>query len=761
MANDDQELREIFMEEATDLVASLSTTLREWEADLQNLKKIADLKRDLHTLKGSARMVGLPMVGTLTHEIETLCEALAKNEVSVTKDIFDLICVAQDQIAVMIELLRNNETPREATELIQKLHSYLPQTVDTVPKVAELPKEKEPESEKEETKSGAAAKPVEVIRVRADTVEKLNNLSTENSMLRVGLEQQVLMFNTGLLNVKMSIKRFATQLNNLNSEIDLLPPTPPQDRRQYNLKLLLEQLSNSLKETQTDLEQSLRALADTNAKMENQVLQQTKIGAELQQRLTNIRLTPFVSIVPRLSRIARQISSELNKKIEFKVTKSEGEMDRTVLEQLVPSLEHILRNAIDHGIEDAAKRLASKKPEIGTIEVSFVRVGSNVSIEIKDDGGGIPPNLIRAKAIHLGLLKPDLSVSDEEVIRYIMEPGFSTREVVTEISGRGVGMDVVNTAVKEMGGNLTIKSEVGMGTTMIIRFPFTISLNRVLIFNEQEQLLGILLANIDSVSNVPAQILQESSVTIADKSYALFYLGALLNAEQKKFRIPKKGLLPVLLFNHPEFPMAIVIDNILYSRDLVVQALGPQFKLSNEYVGATTLGDGRVVFILDTYRLSMQAKALRESEKIMAAVTAFPEDEAYTDNKPLKFLESELILVVDDSISARTMTKQLLERKQFRVTMATDGMDALEIMEREIPDLIISDIDMPRMDGLEFVTSLQQDLRYKNIPIIMVTSRTEEHLARANELGIKHLLAKPYDENELLILMNKMLEKNI
>ena len=761
MANDDQELREIFMEEATDLVASISATLREWEGDLQNLNKIADLKRDLHTLKGSARMVGLPMVGTLTHEIETLCEALVKNEVPVTKEVFDLICVGQDQIAVMIEILRNNEIPAEATELIQKFHAYLPETASpsNVPKTVEKPPEKPPMNVSSNPET--ATKPVEVIRVKADTVEKLNNLSTENSMLRVGLEQQVLLFNTGLINVKMSIKRFGTQLNNLNSEIEQLPPVPPQDRRQYNLKLLLEQLSNSLKETQMDLEQSLKALADTNAKMENQILQQTKIGAELQQRLTNIRLTPFMSIVPRLSRIARQISTELNKKIEFKVTKSEGEMDRTVLEQLVPSLEHILRNAIDHGIEDPTKRLAANKSETGTIEVSFVRVGSNVSIEIKDDGGGIPPNVIRAKAINLGLLKPDVSVSDEEVIRYIMEPGFSTREVVTEISGRGVGMDVVNTAVKEMGGNLTIKSEVGVGTKMIIRFPFTISLNRVLIFNEQEQLLGILLANIDSVANVPVQILQESSATIGEKTYALFYLGALLNTEQKKFRIPKKGMLPVLLFDEAEFPMAIVIDNILYSRDLVVQALGPQFKLSNEYVGATTLGDGRVVFILDTYRLSMQAKALRESQKIMAAVTASPENDAYTDTSPLKFLESELILVVDDSISARTMTKQLLERNQFRVVTATDGMDALEIMEREIPDLIVSDIDMPRMDGLELVSSLKQDPRCKDIPIIMVTSRTGEHLESVNQLGIEHLLAKPYDENELLTLINKMLEKKV
>lgn len=750
MANSDQELREIFLEEATDLVASISNTLREWENELNNVQKIADLKRDLHTLKGSARMVGFSTVGTLTHELETLCEALAKNLVPLDKSVFDLICLGQDRIALMIEQLKKNETLSDPAEVIKKFHAYLPQTPEpSLPPVIAP----QPISE-EKIVSSATQKSVELIRVRTDVIEKLNSLSTESSMGRVALEQQLTMLNTGLLSIKQSVNRFEGQLSHLALEIEQVPTSLSQP--QNNQRLLLEQLINSLKETHADLEHSTKGLLDFCTQMESQVLQQARIGAELQQRLTNTRLTPFVSIVPRLSRIARQIASELNKKIDFKVTQSEGEMDRTVLEQLLPALEHILRNAVDHGIEDETERLKHNKSAVGKIEVSFIRAGSNVSIEVKDDGGGIYPNKIRRKAIQLGLLKPDAEMSDEEVIRYIMEPGFSTREVVTEISGRGVGMDVVNIAVKEMGGNLTIQSEVGVGTKMIIRFPFTISLNRVLIFSVQDQLLGILLANIDTVVSITVKQLKEPILKWEDKTYPLIYLDVLLHSEQKKFRIPKKGTFPVLLLENLDYPVAIVLDNILYSRDLVVQALGPQFKLSNEYVGATTLGDGRIVFILDTYRLSMHAKALRENVN----ETRVKQTKGKSSLEvPLKFVESELILVVDDSLSARSVTKQLLERNQFQVLTAVDGIEALEKLEREKPSLIISDIDMPRMDGLEFVRILQQDIRHQHIPIIMISARTGEYLKRVKELGVKYFLTKPYQESELLNLVNLLLDK--
>lgn len=754
MANSDQELRDVFLEEATDLLDSISKTLREWENNLSNIQKITDLKRDLHTLKGSARMVNFATVGTLTHELETFSDALIANKIPVDKDVFELICLAQDHIAVMIEDLKNNYKPSDPSHVIEKFHAYLPENgkssiplnVKTEPFVTE--EHLVPELSK--------VKPVEIVRIKSNVIEKLNGLSTESNMARVALEQQLTMAMEGLMAMKQTVSRLETQINNLILEVDQLSLEPGKTEKIQ--KLLLEQLIHGLKETYTDLDRSTRELLDFSSKMETQILQQARIASELQQRLTNTRLTPFESIVPRLSRIARQIAAELHKEIDFKVIQSQGEMDRTVLEQLIPSLEHILRNAIDHGIEEASERLKQHKPLVGKIEVRFVRMGSNVSIEVRDDGAGIRPEKIRNKAIELNLLKPHEVVSDEEVMHYIMEPGFSTRDVVTEISGRGVGMDVVNTTVKEMGGNLTIHSEVGVGTKMTIRFPFTISLNRVLLFSVQDQLLGMLLANISNVVSIAVSQLQEPILLWNEKTYPLFYLDVLLHTEQKKFRIPKKGTFPVILLDNLEYPLAIVLDNVLYSRDLVVQALGPQFKLSNDYVGATTLGDGRVVFILDTYRLSMHAKTLREKESLLEeSLGSMVKDHVL--EKHVQFVESTLILVVDDSLSARAVTQQLLERNQFQVFTASDGLQALEKMEKELPGLIISDIDMPRMDGLEFVRSLQSDIRFQQIPLIMISSRTGEYLKKVKALGIKYVLTKPYSETELLNLVNLLLEK--
>ena len=743
MGNDDQELKDIFMEEATDLVASVSVTLRAWENDLHDLKKISDVKRDLHTLKGSARMVGFSTLGTLTHELETLCEAVAKNQISIDKSVFDLICFGHDQLSLMVECLKKNETPPEVTDIIEKFHAYLPTAEAVVPK-----KTKEQQATPIESPKNPIGHAVEIVRVRADMLEKLNSLSTESSMVRIGLEQKITVLNSGLLEMKQCVKRFEWQLNDLNIELE-------QNQDIRHKWFPLEQLINSLRETNVDLDNINKELFGSCTQMENDALRQARINAELQQRLTTTRLVPFESIVPRLSRIARQISSEINKKVDFKVIQSQGDMDRTVLEQLVPSLEHILRNAIDHGIESFSDRMKNKKSEVGKIEVRFVRSGSTIAIEVQDDGAGISPDIIRRKAIHLGLMKANSVVSDEEVIRYILEPGFSTREEVTEISGRGVGMDVVSTAVKEMGGNLTIRSEVGVGTKITIRFPFTISLNRILIFSMQNQLLGMLLSNVESVSSINVKALKESTVKLENKIYSLVYLGELLNAEQKQFRAPKKNTIPILLCGDVEYPTAIAVDSVLYSRDLVVQALGPQFKLRNEYVGATTLGDGRIVFVLDPHHLSMNAKALKGSLSNNDEVMATPEV-----SEKIKFMKPALILVVDDSMSARAVTERLLEHNHFQVITATDGIDALEKIAQTIPDLIVSDIDMRGMDGLEFAMSLQQDPQYKDIPLVMVTSRPHEHRKRIEELKIAHVLEKPYQEEEFLMLINQLLKKN-
>lgn len=741
MASDNvnQELLQIFIEEATDLGDALSTTLREWEAELNNLSKIADLKRDLHTLKGSARMVGLSSIGTLAHELETLCEALASGKIKINRSVFDLINLSQDRISLMIEALKKNEKPNDIEDIIEQFHHYLPKTEEAVTPLPITPKS----AEEKKLPVSRHASP-EVLRVSAEVLESLNSLSTQNSMLRANLEEQIVTYGASLQEMKMGTQRIEDQIEMLNAELEELTLS------EYDQFSPLENLGARIKETATDLADALKVLTNIHSTTESLLINYTRISTEFQYRLSSIRLVPFASVVPRLSRIARQICGELKKEIDFTVTQSEGEMDRKVLEHLVPSLEHILRNAIDHGIESAVERHKVGKPERGKIEVSFTRTGSMVAIEIKDDGAGIDSNTVRKKAIKMGLLPPDTTISDEEVIRFILEPGFSTREAVTEVSGRGVGMDVVNMAVKEMGGNLTMVSERGAGTRMIVRFPFTISLNRVLLLSVQEQHFGMLLANIENVVSIPVEKLTDSTLEYEGKPYSLHYLGCLLETDKKVARYPRKKMFPVILFSGTDCSIALVVDEILYNRELVVQALTGQLKLTNLCNGATLLGDGEVVFILDPYHLSLKAKSMQAKEKLPIE---------FSDVKNVNSTEKQLIMVVDDSVSARTVTKDFLKRYNYQIITAKDGADALELLETNHPALILLDIDMPRMDGFEFSIAAGKDKRLQNIPIIIVTSRSNEHKKRAEELKLYNILEKPYQETKLLSTIWSLLGK--
>jgi chemosensory pili system protein ChpA (sensor histidine kinase/response regulator) len=767
MGDQDSELLEIFLEEAADLIGSLSTILGDWGNDLNNLSKIADLKRDLHTLKGSARMMGQASVGTLAHEMETLSEALVKGQIPVERTVFDQIVLGMDHISIMIEAIRKKESPPAPDRILKGFHELL--STDEKNPVA-TPPSSDPEGTKAErplvTETAKTGNTVaEVIRIRTTLVELLNTLSTENNMVRVGFEQHIVNFGCYVQELKHEFKRLDGQLNNLSSEIqNFIGSRELQARiegmsdplaQEIEQLSSLYQMSSVIKETTTDVASTLKGLNETHGMMGSLLLNQTRIGTELQHRLSDTRLVPFESIVPRLSRIARQVAMELKKQVDFKVMKSEGEMDRTVLEHLVPSLEHILRNALDHGIESIEERRRLGKPEKGKIEINFTRKGSVAEIEVKDDGAGINTHAVRKKAITVGLLAPDAIVSDEEVVRFIMEPGFSTREAVTEVSGRGVGMDVVNTAIKKMGGSLSILSESGIGSRMIIRFPFTTSLNRVLLFKIRHETFGVLLNSIEGVAGMPVETMEQllkNKVSIfknGGKSYHLHYLGSLLESQKQTLHLKKKQMVSVILVPSAEYPLALIVDSILYSRELLVQSLGTQFKLTNDYSGATLLGNGHAILIVDTNTLCTKAKVLKAEEKEVLEISK---------GRPIEALGKGLVMIIDDSISARSVTKRLLEHHHYRVMTAKDGLDGLQQLEVQIPDILLVDIDMPRMNGFEFASTVREDEKYKHIPIIVLTALASSvRRKQAKEMKLDAFIEKPFEEPQLLLTIQSLL----
>lgn len=694
--NDENEtLLKIFLEEAKDLLDAVSATLQVWSKDLNNKSCFADLKRDLHTLKGGARMVNQPALSSLAHETESFCESLLAGGIPADRQAYEKVCANQDQ---MVHILEGLLPPKPVAS-----------TEDSV----------KPESSPDTVN--------DMIRIRSDLLEKLNNLSIESNITRVNMGHYVDNFNTHIGEIARLTKSLQEKCRLIPKSVDL----------HVNSEIVgLINLNKNLVQVHGNIDALLS--------------QQSRVEMELQDRLVDTRMVAFSSVVPRLSRITRQIAAELHKKVDFTVLDVEGEIDRTVLEHLVPSLEHLLRNALDHGIELPEKRLLSNKPEIGNIQLRFFRMGNEACIEISDNGAGIDPEVIRKKAIKLGLVSEETRLTPDEMIRYIMEPGFSTSEVISEISGRGVGMDVVNTVVKGLGGNLAIESQLGQGTKFTIRLPFTMSVNRALLVVVQGQNYGILLSNIESIILMNVQEIKEvlnlttPVITHNDKVYQLKYLGDALSVQEKPIFVDMQENMPVLLFNFLDFNAALLVDSLAGSQEIVVQTLGPQFKLMDIFSGGTLLSDGSVVIILDVYTIA--ARAIKNGNEKMEV--------------PVITKKPAVVLVVDDSVTIRTVTKNFLERHKFMVVTAKDGLEALEKLEQMRPDIILLDVEMPRMDGFQFAEKVRSDAQYANIPIVMITfCAGDEQKRHAEALGIKKFMGKPYQELELLETINALLGK--
>lgn len=580
MERNNEEILAIFLEEARDLLVAFATSLNAWSRDFDNKNYLLDLKRDLHTLKGGARMVGKPEFSAVAHELESLCDAVWHSPVQADKETYELMCLGQDQMDKMLGLIEKKEEIKSATDLILQFQ----QKTTTLSKMS---KHQVLDTDEIHKSKMISTGPIEqVLRVRADLLEKLNNLSIENNINRVNMEHAIANLVINLIEINKLAKVVQEKLRIMPKEIDLLVSA--------EVMAVIDRCKD---------------LLQTTSNAELLLVQQSRIALELQEGLIETRMVPFNSTIPRLSRMVRQVANELKKSVYFNILATNGEIDRNLLEHLIPALEHLLRNAIDHGIESPNIRLHAGKPEAGKIELRFFRLGNNVNIEIKDDGSGINVKRVREIAIEKKLLMKDKEVSDEEIIRIILEPGFSTQIGITEISGRGIGMDVVNTVVKGLGGNLSIRTIPQKGTEFIIRLPFTTSMNRALLVVIHHQQYGILLSNVKTMILLSRQVLKEhfskpaSTFKYAEKEYQLKYLNAVLGLQEKPIFSNLKENLPVLLLEFPEFQVALLVDELAGSQEVVVQTLGPQFKLMDTFSGATLLADGKVIIILDIFAI--------------------------------------------------------------------------------------------------------------------------------------------------------------
>jgi len=866
-ADIDPELFEIFLEEAGEIIESSETTLHAWVADPGHRELMNEFQRQLHTLKGGARMVDISAIGNLSHSLETLLTRVVDGQIEPSGQLFDLLRRAHDRLADMLEKVRAREVPESAQALEEELSRLgsgdeireidalagvetdgreaadvppqidaapdiqelplpvastdepeaadvppqidaapdiqerplpaagtdepeaadVPPQIDAAPDIQELPAPaagtdepeavtpfdtaealvtgnipaKAPESHlvmpHQPERRGPSRVRGEQVRVQAELLDNLVGYSGEINIYRARLEQQVGVYRFNLTELLQTINRVRDQLRQFEIETEtqilhrIERETEDQnldfDPLEMDRYSNLQQISRSLVETISDLHSIQELLDNTTRETESLLLQQSRVSTDLQEGLMRARMIPFAGLAPRLRRIVRQAAGELGKTVELTLDGVEGEMDRNVIERIIAPLEHMLRNAVDHGIERPEDRRAAGKPETGAIRIVFRREGPEIVLQIADDGRGIKHDVIRDRAIERGLIAEDVQLSDSEVMQFVLQTGFSTADRVTQISGRGVGMDVVNSEVKQLGGSLLIDSSPGQGSIFTIRLPYTLASNQALLVRAGEDTFCIPLGTIEGVVRVDAEHLAEcyqspeAGYRYAGNLYQLYHLGTLLKRGSMNLE-GAQGRIPVLLVRIGEKRLALQVEALIGNREIVIKPLGSQLSGVHGVSGATILGDGRVILILDMAAVGR-----------MAIRPQAPDGVADPDAK-----ERLLVMVVDDSITVRKVTTRLLERYGFDAVTAKDGVDAMSLLQDRIPDIMLLDIEMPRMDGFELARHIRNDERLRHIPITMITSRTgDKHRERATQLGVNHYLGKPFQEHELLRTIHRLI----
>ena len=621
-----------------------------------------------------------------------------------------------------------------------------------------------PSEDSDRRKAGRGVQ-AEQVRVRADLLDNLVNFAGEVSIYRSRLEQQTNTFRYNITEFDDTVNRLREQLRQfeIETETQIEYKSEELSSAQENFDPLemdrfttMQHLSRAMMESLGDLDSLRGILTNLTRESETLLLQQSRVNTDLQEGLMRTRMVPFSGQAARLRRIVRQTCGELGKHAELHLEGVDSELDRSVLERIISPIEHMLRNAVAHGIESPEERKKSGKPESGNINFTISNEGSEILIRIKDDGAGVNLEAIRSKAIAKGLIKSEDAVSKEMLLDLIMQSGFSTADSVSQIAGRGVGMDVVNTEIKQLGGLFTIDTEKDNGTTFTVSLPLTLAISRALMVTIGDDTYAVPLLSVEGVERINASQVKEIMASDEEvynwvgEDYKFMHLGTVMGINELKLTDDAQQL-PMLMVKSGEHRAAILVDNLLGSREIVVKSVGPQLSTLRGISGATIMGDGSVVLIID---LAMLIRLASTSDNRDVVTPVSYEVEEVEDTSPI-------VMVVDDSITVRKVTTRLLERHEMRVVAAKDGVDALAQLQEAIPDIMLLDVEMPRMDGFELATNMRNDERLKNIPIIMITSRTgQKHRDRASSIGVNIYMGKPFTEADLLDNINVLTGKD-
>jgi chemosensory pili system protein ChpA (sensor histidine kinase/response regulator) len=780
VAGESDDTRRIFIGEAERILELSEAIVEHWRESTYDPRFVTELQRELHTLKGGALTAGLTAVGDLSHAMESVLMMVADEHLPPSETLLDLIEDCHDRLEVLLKSARDKHDPASVEDLITRMDDLVCPGVSGAG--AEEPVQGEASITSglaEVTRGGAvtsrasatggngrlaALEKGERIQISSSFMDNLSDYAGELTISQSRFGQQVGSFKYNLEEMDQTITRLRDQLRRLEIETEAQvqyrkdQAVDSDSKHEFDSLELdryskLQQLSRSLLESVSDL-RSIREILGGIARESDDILaEQSRVSKDLQQGLMRTRLLPFSEQVQRFRRLVRRTMTELDKRVELEVEGQDIRLDRTILERITPSLEHLLRNAVDHGIESPEKRKQAGKREIGSLRIAVSRSGPEVVIKISDDGNGLDQNAIYQMAVQRNMVVPGAKLTDEELFQLILEPGFSTMQEVTQISGRGVGLDVVNADIKQFGGTLDITSRPGQGCMFTIRLPFTLAVNQALLVVVDDENFALPISNVAGVVRVSGENLrrleteQAPSFEYAGSRYRFAHLGTMLEFGEPDYDESHQPY-PIVLVHAGEHRMAFLVENLTGRHEIVVKPLGPQLSGIQWLSGATVLGDGRVAMILDVPAVMRRAASLHG---VARDPSTFGQPSVSTE-------DAATVMVVDDSITVRQVTQRLLNRNGIEVFTAKDGVEALAMLKDKRPDLMLLDIEMPRMDGFELAATIRKDDDLKDLPIIMITSRTgKKHSDHAAQIGVDRYLGKPYHESELLENINSLL----
>lgn len=737
IAEVDRELLTLFVEEARELVPQIGNELRAWRTNPKEADHPDALQRALHTLKGSSRMAGQSELGDVVHGMEDRVIRALKGKVSAVD--FDDMFVDLDRIGGLLEEVSGGSTAGRTQE------------VADAPKAAAKP-------------GRAADRRAQYLRLRADVLDRLINEAGEISIARSRMDREMQGFKQFSRDLTDSVIRLRSYLreleieaeSQLQSRMSHLQETnetfdPLEFDRFTRLQELTRMMAESVNDVATIQNGLLLNLDETDAALQ----QQNRMNRELQHGLMDVRMVPFALISERLQRIVRQTARELDKRVELTIDGETVEIDRSVLDKIGAPLEHLLRNAVGHGMETPEQRKKLGKSESGSVVLKIRHENDEIILTVTDDGTGIDLERVRAKAIQNGLFAADHEIDEQALLSVIFEPGFSTATTVTQISGRGVGLDSVRSDIAALAGRIEVSNSPGQGVVFSIYLPVTLSVAQVVLIRAGDRVFAVPSVMVEQVQKLkPASLVQGYSaeaISWNERQYPLHFLSKLTGDIGQTPE--EQAYSPVILLRSGSYHIALHVDEILGNQEVVMKPIGPQLARVPGMIGATVMGDGSIILIVNPVQLANRKVLAVGSVKVKEA----------TPVAPVKVDKAPTVMVVDDSLTMRKVLSRSLEREGYIVTTAKDGMDALQkLQEYSLPDIMLLDIEMPRMDGFELARNIRDDKAMAHIPIIIISSRTaEKHRNVAKELGVNAFLGKPVHDEELMAQITALLGESV